>query len=501
MKNKLSIYQPDSSGDRQASGTPRKSKVIRDDDFIDNDLSLNTSKLEHHKKLKLSIKVKEYIAKIYNLFVEYIDNRNKEEIPFYETEYHYKYLFGDKSKHKLPQHRSDIGLSIVSECIEFSDYFKTVYLLALYDVLVEHYDILESLAEAGSPSPAVTGQIQISLDEEKTVYHNGYFYLKNKQTGKLLITEYDVQVCTLIYHKDDADEAEFFKKELVKKCEVNDIYKNKCIQLVSYNGMIYPQFIPVPNVQKHEVVLGDEIWDEIDMNAINIFTKYEEYIAEGIPGKRGIILEGKPGNGKTLLLKWLTKELNGKVTIFYTTDQLYHTNGAVREVFELIGKYQPAILIMEDVDGVGVSRDSHNNMGITAELLSCLDGLKEYKNMLLIATTNFPKFLDEAFKNRPNRIDRRLKINPPDESARAEIFRQSLERYPQIMDNIKLYSKAADGFSGAQLKEVIITAKMLSLRDKKPIDHDCLLRSIELIKQNYYDSTIENDMTRTEMLL
>ncbi|MBI5051493.1 AAA family ATPase [Candidatus Micrarchaeota archaeon] len=93
-----------------------------------------------------------------------------------------------------------------------------------------------------------------------------------------------------------------------------------------------------------------------------------------------------------------------------------------------------------------------------------MDGLKELKGVVVIGTTNKPSILDPAIL-RPGRFDKIFYIPPPEEGARAEIFRINLDKFAKTMDLEKL-AKLSEGFSGADIASVAQEIKMLAVRAK-----------------------------------
>lgn len=182
--------------------------------------------------------------------------------------------------------------------------------------------------------------------------------------------------------------------------------------------------------------------------------KYDEY---NYTHKRGILLYGKPGNGKTSIINLLTLELinkhNGVVFSINTPDDLYSFKEFVPTILRNIEPNRPIICTIEDIDSI-LSNYGH---ATKSSFLNLLDGSSQVTNIVYIATTNYPEDLQENITNRPSRFDRRYEIGLPDEDVRRVYIQNKIKQ--EDLENIDLdyWVKNTDGFSIAHLKELIIS--------------------------------------------
>lgn len=206
--------------------------------------------------------------------------------------------------------------------------------------------------------------------------------------------------------------------------------------------------------------------------------KFKEY---GMVFKRGVLLYGPPGSGKTSIINILVNELitkmNGVVFILQTPQDLRLYRDCIAEIFRVIEPETPIITVIEDIDGLV----AHHDMETT--LINILDGIDQLENVVYLATTNYTEALSERVLNRPNRFDRRIKIGFPDAKTRATYIKFKLK--PHDLENIdlKLWVKETKNMTiahiGELIKSVIIlgndfkeTIKLLKELKEIPTSHE-----------------------------
>jgi len=182
--------------------------------------------------------------------------------------------------------------------------------------------------------------------------------------------------------------------------------------------------------------------------------KYKEY---NYTHKRGILLYGKPGNGKTSIINLLTLELvnkhNGIVFSINTPDDLQDFKDFIPNILRNIEPERPIICTIEDIDSI-LSNYGHSTK---SSFLNLLDGTSQVTNIVYIATTNYPEQLEENITNRPSRFDRRYEISLPDENVRKAYITKKVKEKDLNKIDIEMWVKETEGFSISHLKELIIS--------------------------------------------
>lgn len=210
-----------------------------------------------------------------------------------------------------------------------------------------------------------------------------------------------------------------------------------------------PYFRPITILTDKIINLQDTASTEITAEIKNFWSegisdKFEQY---GLVHKRGILLHGPPGTGKTISLakcaRMVVNELQG-IALFNPDP------GTLKEYLRLIKEIEPTkkVLVMwEEFDGMLRSAES--------ELLSLLDGETQVSNIVYLATTNYISRIPARIKNRPSRFARIVEVGVPSEQVRRDYLNAKLhESDKHKMDGLIQYS---EGFVIDQLKDLIIS--------------------------------------------
>lgn len=181
------------------------------------------------------------------------------------------------------------------------------------------------------------------------------------------------------------------------------------------------------HVDRAEVILDDKTMTLIDRNVFEFNNHRAALRALGLSTRKGVLFYGAPGNGKTHIIRYISSNLPDHTKILITAGEV----GALSRYMALARMLQPSIVVIEDVDLIGRSRermDDSKTEVLLNQLLNEMDGLREDADILFILTTNRPEQIEEALALRPGRIDQAIEIPLPDDACRARLIRLYGER-------------------------------------------------------------------------
>ena len=218
----------------------------------------------------------------------------------------------------------------------------------------------------------------------------------------------------------------------------------------------------------------DKILNEID----SFWKKADLYKQNNLIHKRGILLVGAPGVGKTSLITLLINQLKEKDGIVFLVNNYKDfivLTDCLNPIIRKIEPNRPIITVIEDIDKL-IEENGDND----SELLNFLDGKNSIDHHIVIMTSNNTNELSGALL-RPSRVDMHFEIPAPDDDIRKEYF----EKKGINSDDINAFVKATNAMSFAQLKEVFIGTQIL----EKPLEQVVSRLINPLSSKDYLTST------------
>ena len=227
-----------------------------------------------------------------------------------------------------------------------------------------------------------------------------------------------------------------------------------------------------------DVAGADEEKQELQ-EVVDFLRAPEKFHEMGARIPHGILLVGPPGTGKTLLARAVAGEAEVQFLSISGSDfvEMYVGVGAsrVRDLFDQAKKTAPAIIFIDEIDAVGRKRGSglgggHDEKEQTLnQLLVEMDGFGKTEGVIVLAATNRPDILDPALR-RPGRFDREIYVGKPDSKGREDILKVHArdKRLGEDVD-LKKIAMTTQGFTGADLQNLLNEAAILATRSEKPV--------------------------------
>lgn len=220
---------------------------------------------------------------------------------------------------------------------------------------------------------------------------------------------------------DDPAAVDGFLAELRRLVDVHNVFRGQIVTFsYSVHGQFGIHFTRVPDVAREHVVLPDGDLAAIEEHAMGITEHADALRAVGQHVKRGLLLYGPPGTGKSHTIAYLLGRMAGRTTIILSGAAVE----AVGQAGSIARQLQPATIVIEDVDLIGMDRGlpggEHNPL--LFQLLNEMDGLAGDADVLFVLTTNRVDILEPALAARPGRIDQAIEIGLPDDRARRRLL-------------------------------------------------------------------------------
>jgi len=317
---------------------------------------------------------------------------------------------------------------------------------------------------------------QVQYDNEKffDAYFEAYLFYKNKKDKKICVKIDKRYSSNTFYY-------EFFSTE--ENCDLflkwkdyskeNNFYKGKKLNADC-------SFLQLNNdIEWDDIILEPAIKTVIQNNIEKLFSVSDILKKNAIQLKRGIILSGCPGTGKTLVCKVLSKEL--KTTVLYVLPTHIQSRNDIATICDMAKDLAPTLLILEDIDYIAEDRESQNGWAVI-DLMNKMDGLEGFDNVITLATTNLITKVENAIKNRPGRFDRVITLDVPSHELKLKMFKKFTENL--ILDKTVDFSKIVkktEKLSGAYIKDLCITAALIAL-----YDNSMSKAQIIIVKQKHF---------------
>ena len=240
-------------------------------------------------------------------------------------------------------------------------------------------------------------------------------------------------------------------------------------------------------------------WEQLvlDQSALSLlkndfesFFERESWFREKqLPFRRGYLLHGPPGNGKTTAVRAMMSSRGLSAYTIRLFDRR-RDDEDLDGLFDRAFSNRPAMVLLEDLDRAFPKTGQTRSSISIQQLLNCLDGVTTGEGVIVVATANEPTILDPAILRRPGRFDRVVHFPNPTLELRQEYFRRMNPTFSSA--NLEEAASKSPSFSFAQLREAYIMAGQLAFERKDEISHEDLLSGIISLRESVLTGSKRN---------
>lgn len=266
-----------------------------------------------------------------------------------------------------------------------------------------------------------------------------------------------LSVQVLARHRDEAQAAMAdFKKTMGEL----DVYRGQVLMVEEgLMSGVKIRFANLETVAREDVILQPGVLDRIERETTGFSEHGAKLHESGFHLKRGTLLYGPPGNGKTLTTRYLAGAVRDRTVLLLTGEHF----SSLAEACKVAHRLQPSMVIMDDVDLIAEDRSAGGACAKLHELMNAMDGLSGDADIQFVLTTNRADILEPALASRPGRIDLSVEIPLPDAACRERLFRLNCASVEHDGVDIGDWVERTDGASATYIRELVRRAALQSL--------------------------------------
>lgn len=335
-------------------------------------------------------------------------------------------------------------------------------------------------------NPPIMIDCEVDINKTARIYQSAVLFAQNGAHKICLeIANWPNGTFVYILHSNKSDDK--LLAELDAYASNNNVFKGKKISCTG-------KFLELGNTSWDDVILKDGVKETIIANIDQMFSLRSKFKTHGISVKRGVILYGDPGTGKTKICKCLAKD--AEYSVLYALPSDFNNTNSIKNICDMAKDLSPCLLVLEDIDWI--AQDRSKSGSFVMELMNRLDGLESLGDVITLATTNCLEELENAIKNRPGRFDRLINIDLPDKKSIKKMIVRFTKDYILNDDiDIDMLVRCCENLSGAHMYDLCTTAavnavKAESLQGEKLLLKKCHFeQAIQEIKNKNYSSYLQ----------
>jgi hypothetical protein len=287
------------------------------------------------------------------------------------------------------------------------------------------------------------------------------------------------QTASLEVLASSPDTATEFLAEFRLRMENNSVLKGQVISLVmseygpSTAGVTFHHR---PSLPASDVILPEGLLQKVAHHTVGIATHRASLRDHGQHLKRGILLYGRPGTGKTHTVRHLLSQSEGSTAILLSGGSL----ARIAEAARMARALQPSMVVMEDCDLIAEDRSfGHGPQPLLFEVLDAMDGLDNDADVAFVLTTNRPDMLERALAQRPGRVDLAVEIPLPAHAERVrllELYGRLVAFSPEALDAA---AEQTEGTTASFARELVRRAVVAAALEDEPVADSHLSAAVD----------------------
>jgi len=301
--------------------------------------------------------------------------------------------------------------------------------------------------------------IPLGDDESVTCVRSGIWFVRDEDDRLAIMVSSSErgpsEHLSLEVIAPERERAEAVVAEVWRLMNAHNVYRGRVLELRQRHFTDRDAKLSVrslPTIEREQIILPEGVLDRIERTTFGMSRHSERLRASGRHMRRGLLLHGPPGVGKTLTAMYLATQMPDRTVVILTGRGL----GTITPSVDLARSLAPSIVILEDVDLVAMERSSEPTNAILFELLNAMDGLDADHDVLFVLTTNAAERIEPALASRPGRIDHAVELSLPDADARRRLvalYGEGLQLAPGAFDD-ELIAEL-EGTSPAFIRELL----------------------------------------------
>jgi ATPase family associated with various cellular activities (AAA) len=234
----------------------------------------------------------------------------------------------------------------------------------------------------------------------------------------------------------------------------HDVFRGQILAFgfSEHRGNQLVSFQPRPSLAAEEVVLAPGVLEAIERHVVLAADRAQRLRAAGQHLKRGLLLHGPPGTGKTHTVRYLMSRMTGCTVVVLSGSALMMIAAATA----LARRLQPSMVVVEDVDLIAQDRSmTPTGHPLLFQLLNEMDGVGADADVTFLLTTNRVEVLEHALTDRPGRVDLAVEIPRPDAAARERLLRLYARDVPLELPEASALVNATEGVTASFIRELV----------------------------------------------